>query len=89
MYENATVELCLSLKSKIAASMKGIEYFYAQPRIKILDFESHGWLAIDPKGLFGERAFDFANIFCNPDHTVAAAPGRLQQQVDLIPKLRN
>lgn len=33
----------------------------------VLDFGSHGFLAIDPKGLFGERAFDLANIFCNPD----------------------
>jgi streptomycin 6-kinase len=25
-----------------------------------------GWLAIDPKGLFGERTFDAANVLCNP-----------------------
>lgn len=29
----------------------------------ILDFGYRGWLVIDPKGLFGERAFDYANIF--------------------------
>lgn len=29
----------------------------------ILDFEEDGWLAIDPKGLIGERSFDYANIF--------------------------
>jgi streptomycin 6-kinase len=33
----------------------------------ILDFGTRGWLAIDPKGLIGERGFDYANIFCNPD----------------------
>lgn len=33
----------------------------------VLDFGMRGFLAIDPKGLYGERAFDFANIFCNPD----------------------
>ncbi|AMM84930.1 hypothetical protein AZF01_11615 [Martelella sp. AD-3] len=33
----------------------------------VLDFGDRGFLAIDPKGLTGERAFDFANIFCNPD----------------------
>lgn len=26
-----------------------------------------GWLAIDPKGYFGERTFDLANFFYNPD----------------------
>ena len=31
-----------------------------------LDFNGR-WRAIDPKGLFGARTFDHANIFCNPD----------------------
>lgn len=43
----------------------------------ILDGGARGWLAIDPKGLFGERGFDFANSFCNPDIETAARPGRL------------
>ncbi|PJN92929.1 3'-kinase, partial [Amaricoccus sp. HAR-UPW-R2A-40] len=25
-----------------------------------------GWLAIDPKGLYGDRAYDAANALCNP-----------------------
>jgi streptomycin 6-kinase len=33
----------------------------------VLDFGARGWLAIDPKGLLGERGFDFANVFTNPD----------------------
>lgn len=33
----------------------------------VLDFGDLGWLAIDPKGLFGERGFDFACLFLNPD----------------------
>ena len=28
-----------------------------------------GWLAIDPKGLWGERTYDIANILCNPIET--------------------
>src|SRR5215207_5108396 len=27
---------------------------------------SRGWLAFDPKGLYGERAYDLANTLCNP-----------------------
>lgn len=50
----------------------------------VLDFGARGWLAIDPKRLVGERAFDFANIFCNPDFEVAAAPGRLARQVKIV-----
>jgi streptomycin 6-kinase len=43
---------------------------------------SRGWIAIDPKGLLGERGFDLANLFCNPDLATATAPGRLARQVD-------
>lgn len=50
----------------------------------ILDFGERGWLAIDPKRLTGERGFDYANIFCNPDATVALAPGRLVRRVDIV-----
>ncbi|MDQ6886085.1 MAG: 3'-kinase [Gemmatimonadota bacterium] len=55
----------------------------------ILDAEDRGWLAIDPKGLLGERAFDFANIFCNPDSDVATAPGRLAKQVRVVASAAN
>jgi streptomycin 6-kinase len=39
----------------------------------VLDFEARGWLAIDPKRLFGERGFDYANLFCNPESAGAGA----------------
>jgi streptomycin 6-kinase len=50
----------------------------------VLHFGPRGWLAIDPKGLLGERGFDFANIFCNPDSAVATAPGRLARQASVV-----
>jgi streptomycin 6-kinase len=50
----------------------------------VLDFGALGWRAIDPKGIVGDRAFDFANILCNPDAEVALRPGRLARQVDVI-----
>jgi streptomycin 6-kinase len=50
----------------------------------VLDFGERSWLAIDPKGLVGERGFDYANIFCNPDAVVATEPGRLMKQVKLV-----
>lgn len=52
----------------------------------ILDFGQRGWLAIDPKGLLGERGFDYANLFCNPDYQTATTQGRLQNQVNTIAK---
>jgi streptomycin 6-kinase len=50
----------------------------------ILDFGPRGWLAIDPKHLVGERAFDFVNILRNPDDEVALAPGRFSRQVTVV-----
>jgi streptomycin 6-kinase len=53
----------------------------------VLDFGPRGWLAIDPKGLIGERGFDYANIFCNPSTAVATAPGQLARQATLVAKI--
>jgi streptomycin 6-kinase len=50
----------------------------------VLDFGEHGWRAIDPKHVTGDRAFDFANILCNPSAEVALAPGRLERQLAII-----
>lgn len=50
----------------------------------ILYSDTRGWLAIDPKGLYGDRAFDFANILCNPDAKHALAEGRLAHQIEII-----
>lgn len=55
----------------------------------VLDFGKRGWLAIDPKRLIGERGFDFANIFTNPDladptRPVATLPGRFARRLDVV-----
>jgi streptomycin 6-kinase len=55
----------------------------------ILDFGDRGWLAIDPKGLLGERGFDYANTFCNPDDEIATAPGRLARQASIVAEAAN
>lgn len=50
----------------------------------VLDFGARGWLAIDPKGLIGERGFEFGVLFANPDPRMATAPNRLARQVDIV-----
>jgi len=55
----------------------------------VLDFGARGWLAIDPKRLIGERAFDYANIFTNPDlddptRPVAILPGRFERRLEVV-----
>ncbi|MET0299564.1 MAG: aminoglycoside phosphotransferase family protein [Flavitalea sp.] len=53
----------------------------------ILDFDERGWLAIDPKGMVGDRSFDYANIFCNPNLEVAVDRGRFEQRVTTVCKI--
>ncbi len=50
----------------------------------VLHFGDRGWLAIDPKGLRGDRAFDYANLFCNPAHDIAVDPVRFERRVAIV-----
>jgi streptomycin 6-kinase len=59
----------------------------------VLDFGlGRGWLAIDPKGLIGERGFDFAPLFLNPDlaepsRPVATDQARFLHRLQLVAEL--
>lgn len=53
----------------------------------VLDFAERGWLAIDPKRLYGERAFDYANIFCNPNYGIATDPDIFLCRVEQVCRL--
>ena len=48
----------------------------------ILDSE-RGWLAIDPKGLIGDRGYDYANLFCYP-WDCAEAPSRFSRRAGIV-----
>lgn len=45
-----------------------------------------GWLAIDPKGLIGDPAYDLANIFINPKGAahLATDPRRIAARADIL-----
>ena len=49
----------------------------------ILWDDARGWLAIDPKGVYGERAYDYAYALMNPIET-AIAPGRLERHAQTV-----
>lgn len=53
----------------------------------VLDFGERGWLVIDPKRLYGERAFDYANIFCNPNYGIATDPDIFLRRVEQVCQL--
>jgi streptomycin 6-kinase len=55
----------------------------------VLDGGPRGWLAIDPKGVLGERGFDYANLFRCPDVEIALAPGRMRRQAAIVCEAAN
>ncbi|MFX4335885.1 aminoglycoside phosphotransferase family protein, partial [Acinetobacter baumannii] len=34
--------------------------------------------------LYGERGYDYANLFTNPDAKTAQAPGRFERQLEIV-----
>lgn len=55
----------------------------------VLDFEAKGWLAIDPKSVIGDRAFEYTILFCDPDLAdpqppVATQPGRFERRLEIV-----
>lgn len=55
----------------------------------VLDFEGRGWLAIDPKSVIGDRAFEYTILFCDPDLAdpeppVATVPGRFERRLEIV-----
>lgn len=50
----------------------------------VLDGGPRGWLAIDPKGLLGDRGYDHANMICNPGAAPSLDPARIARRVDLV-----
>jgi streptomycin 6-kinase len=78
-----------------ACAIVANELFQSPEEIVVLHGDLHhenvlhtsaGWAAIDPKGLIGERGFDYANILCNPDEQTALTKGRLSKQAAVIAK---
>jgi streptomycin 6-kinase len=50
----------------------------------VLDSGDGRWLAIDPKGIVGERTFDYCNIFRNPTESIATDRARFVDRVERI-----
>jgi streptomycin 6-kinase len=80
-----TLTACAAIARELLASEREVVPLHGDIHHgNILDFGPRGWLAIDPKRLIGERGFDYANLFCNPEAAIAVAPGRLVRQVDVV-----
>lgn len=78
-------EHCASTARELLAAPRDVTVLHGDIHHgNVLDFGPRGWLAIDPKGLYGERGFDYANLFCNPDGDSALVPGRFARRVEIV-----
>ncbi|MGH8082265.1 MAG: aminoglycoside phosphotransferase family protein [Lysobacter sp.] len=46
--------------------------------------DERGWIAIDPKRVIGERGFDYANLFTDPDEETALKPGTFERRLQIV-----
>ena len=53
----------------------------------VLDAGDDRWVAIDPKGQFGERAYDFVNLFRNPNDAIGNDPAVFSRRVAQIERI--
>jgi streptomycin 6-kinase len=83
--EGGILRDCAAVAQRLLASPRDVVVLHGDVHHdNILDFGRRGWLAIDPKGLCGERGFDYANTLCNPDLPTARQADRLLRQVDVV-----
>jgi streptomycin 6-kinase len=79
----------------LTASLEAATTLLADPRdvvilhgdlhhANVLDGGDRGWLVIDPKGVLGERTYEFATTIINPDAETAFRPGRIARQAGVV-----
>jgi streptomycin 6-kinase len=62
-----------ALAAQLLANPREVRVLHGDIHHRNIRHSSRGWLAFDPKGLVGERAYDCANTLCNP---YRGRPGR-------------
>lgn len=81
---------CFDISEKLLSTQREVVTLHGDLHHgNVLDFGASGWLAIDPKGLKGERGFDYANIFTNPDLgnpllEIAVVPEIFKQRLNIV-----
>jgi len=87
---NPVLQQCANAAHRLLAEPEEITVLHGDiHHDNILDFADRGWLAIDPKGLLGERGFDYANLILNPDLPTVTDPVRFARQVQVVSQAAN
>lgn len=76
---------CLATARELLATQREIVALHGDVHHRnVLDFQERGWLAIDPKRLLGERAFDYVHVLCNPDLPTTPDAERFYRQLAIV-----
>ncbi len=84
---SAALSYSASIADKLLSSQTDIRPLHGDLHHEnIVSGSQRGWLAIDPQGLFGDPAYDVANVFGNPDGAFAEIidPRRITHLLDLF-----
>ncbi|MCM2523701.1 APH(6) family putative aminoglycoside O-phosphotransferase [Stenotrophomonas maltophilia] len=87
------LEQCRSLAEGVLRDEQEIQPLHGDlHHDNVLDFGARGWLAIDPKRLLGDRAFDYTTLFSNPDLCgpgihIATRPERFAARLEQVTAL--
>ena len=87
------LEQCRSLAEELLQDEQEIRPLHGDlHHDNVMDFGARGWLAIDPKRLLGDRAFDYTTLFSNPDLCgpgihVATRPERFAARLEQVSTL--
>ena len=57
---------CAPLAQRLLADQHEVRVLHGDIHHRNIRQSARGWLAVDPKGLVGERTYDCANTLCNP-----------------------
>jgi streptomycin 6-kinase len=88
----ALVDRAAAVFEELAASQEAPRLLHGDlHHFNVLHDAGRGWLAIDPKGVIGEPAYEFGALLRNPwgdgfDRTACAAPGVVDRRSRLIAK---
>jgi streptomycin 6-kinase len=86
--EGGILATCAALAKNLLADQHEVVGLHGDVHhANILDFGDDRWLAIDPKGILGDRAFDYANLFCNPDRALATNGDLFKRRVEMVSHL--
>lgn len=84
--DNGFYSHAASIARKLLDTSQDIRVLHGDIHHENILFSPRGWLAIDPKGLVGERTYDAANILCNPAgmDDFVCDPVRISQRIKIL-----